>query len=193
MNICFIGDSLILGINDDQFKSWPGRLLATCRENKIEFFSAYNLGVRASTSVHVKDRWVSEVAARTPVDTACRLVFSFGTADIARKIPTDDSISAATQIFTTAREYGPTMFITPPPVLDSEKQAALSGLCAILAGICRDTDIPCLDLHTKLDNNREFLAELKKTDGVHPTARGYGIMAQAIWEDAVFQEFVKAG
>ena len=193
MNIFFIGDSLTLGINDGRRISWPGRVLDKCLKAGTDFFSAYNLGVRASASVHILDRWVGEVAARNMVDQPSKLVFSFGTADIARGVPTDETILAANKIFTAAKEFSDTIYITPPPVLDEAKNQAVAGIAKALVAVAKDVGIACADIYPEINDQKAFIEDLLGTDGVHPSDKGYEIIAEAVWRNQAFQDFIKAG
>ena len=49
LRMCFVGDSLLLGTNDDNYRGWPGRLCQRERETGHDV-SLYNLGIRADTS-----------------------------------------------------------------------------------------------------------------------------------------------
>jgi len=49
LRMCFVGDSLLLGTNDDNYLGWPGRLCRREREAGHDV-SLYNLGIRADTS-----------------------------------------------------------------------------------------------------------------------------------------------
>jgi len=49
LRICFVGDSLTLGTNDDEYLGWPGRIAKRERAAGHDV-TVYNLGVRADTS-----------------------------------------------------------------------------------------------------------------------------------------------
>ena len=56
VRICFVGDSLVLGTNDDAYLGWPARLVQ--RETRAGHdVSLYNLGIRADTSEMIAARW----------------------------------------------------------------------------------------------------------------------------------------
>ena len=82
IRICFVGDSLVLGTNDEAYLGWPGRL---CREARAagHDVSLYNLGIRAETSEQIAPRWRAECAPRIPDVHPGALVFSFGANDCA--------------------------------------------------------------------------------------------------------------
>jgi acyl-CoA thioesterase I len=84
LRICFIGDSITAGSGDDHYLGWPGRVCAAERA-KGHDLTAYNLGVRADTSVLIAARWRAEAAARLPPEHAGALVFAFGINDTAEE------------------------------------------------------------------------------------------------------------
>ena len=201
LRIAFVGDSLVLGTNDDAFQGWPGR--ACQREvDAGHDVSLYNLGVRAETSVQVAGRWRAEAAVRLLDIHRTALVFSFGINDIAdengtRRVSLADSLATAREMMARARDWQPTLWVGPTPVNDADQPfqsaptvsyhfssgrvAELSDRFADLAG---ELGIPYLDLFTPLASSDDWLASFRPGDGVHPTATGYAMIAERLtgWE-----------
>src|ERR1700761_483562 len=98
IRVCFLGDSFTLGTGDDDGLGWVGRVHATERGRGVDLTS-YNLGVRGQTG--------AEIAARAPREVAERIsgkgdrqavVVSFGSNDIYRDRPADETASALEHI-----------------------------------------------------------------------------------------------
>lgn len=181
MFISCIGDSLTLGYGDSFRLGWVGRLFMNLDVSGNELIG-YNLGVRASTSLHIQERWLSEVSVRMPFDADSRLIFCFGTADVAQGVDKKTTLTSARKILEEAAGLCQTFFVCPPPVLDKEKNKKLSELCAEFLTICRENEIPCADLNTSLANSKRYLFDLEHGDGVHPNKKGYQAMSDKISE-----------
>jgi len=179
MQLLFIGDSLTLGVNDAEKLSWPGRI---CKELDPQGtrISAYNLGVRASSTDHIEARWENEVECRILPDIPTLLIFCMGAPDAVKNISLEQTRSSAESILRNAKDMHPVLFISPPPMIDLEKDARTQNITAELNKICAKLDIPCLDINYPLRDNPAYTKALKESDGVHPNAEGYGIMAEMI-------------
>ncbi|WP_163292114.1 GDSL-type esterase/lipase family protein [Desulfovibrio sp. JC022] len=179
MQLLFIGDSLTSGVNDAERLSWPGRICKQLDPQGSKL-TAYNLGVRASTSVHIESRWEKETADRIIADAPSLLIFCFGAPDAVKNIPLEQSKLCAENILGNAKTKYATLFITPPPMIDEEKDCRTKILGSEFSKICANLDIPCLDINSPLRENSAYIKALKESDGVHPNAEGYGIMAGMI-------------
>jgi len=71
LRICFVGDSLTNGTNDEEFQGWPGRLCAAECARGHEL-THYNLGVRAETSEQIEKRWTGK-SARPLLDAVLQI------------------------------------------------------------------------------------------------------------------------
>lgn len=198
IRICFVGDSLVLGTNDEAFLGWPGRL---CRDARAggHNVTLYNLGIRAETSEQIATRWRAEVAPRILDDHPGALVFSFGANDCAeivgqgRRVALARSAAVARDMMTQARDWMPTLWIGPPPVDDSrqpfqstpeisyhfasERVAELNGAYKTIAA---ELGIPYLDMYARLAEDPAWPGMFEDADGVHPIAAGYEVMAEHI-------------
>ncbi|WP_319780572.1 GDSL-type esterase/lipase family protein [Maridesulfovibrio sp.] len=179
MQLLFIGDSLTSGVNDAERLSWCGRI---CKQldphgNKL---TGYNLGVRASSTDHIESRWESEAASRINSDIPALLIFCMGAPDAVKNIPLAQSKTSTENILRTAKKNYATLFITPPPMIDTAKDEHTKKLAAEFSKICINLDIPYLDINSPLRNNPAYIKALKESDGVHPNSEGYGIMAGMI-------------
>ena len=179
MQLLFIGDSLTLGVNDAERLSWPGRI---CKELDPQGtkLSTYNLGVRASSTDHIEDRWENEVECRVLPDVPTLLVFCMGAPDAVKNISLKQSRSTAESILRKAKDKHDVLFVTPPPMIDPEKDERTKDLASEFSNICANLDIPCLDINSPLRENPAYIKAIKESDGVHPNSEGYGIMAEMI-------------
>jgi lysophospholipase L1-like esterase len=176
MQAFFIGDSLTLGVGDPTMRGWPGRVAAGLGR---ELFSAYNLGVRANTSVLMAERFAPEVAARRMAEELV-FVFCFGTADTVREVAPEASDAATRSLFEQARALGEAFFMTPPPVADQGRNYAVGKIGQRMAAIAREMGVPVLDAHEALAGNEAFLDSLRQNDGIHPGPEGYDAWAGVV-------------
>ncbi|WP_320009225.1 GDSL-type esterase/lipase family protein [Maridesulfovibrio sp.] len=179
MQLIFIGDSLTLGVNDAERLSWPGRICKELDPQGVKL-SVYNLGVRASSTEHIQNRWENEVQSRVLPDVPTMLIFCMGAPDVVKNISLDRSKANAESILRKAKDNHDVLFVTPPPMIDPEKDARTKNLASELCNICASLDIACLDINSPLRDNPAYIKALKESDGVHPNSEGYGIMAEMI-------------
>lgn len=198
LRICFVGDSLTNGTNDEVFQGWPGRLCAGERERGHEL-THYNLGIRAETSEQIETRWRAECEPRLLDIHPGALVFSFGVNDMAIengetvRVSRERSVASARRMLSEAKQWKPTLWIGPMPVDDSqqpfnsapgvfydfstERMAELSQEYQALA---RELDIPYLEMLKPLAENDHWRKSFSEGDGVHPTGPGYALAAERI-------------
>ncbi|WP_421901051.1 GDSL-type esterase/lipase family protein [Maridesulfovibrio sp.] len=179
MQLLFIGDSLTSGVNDSERLSWTGRICKQLDPQGVKL-TAYNLGVRASTTAHIESRWEKETADRINPDAPALLIFCMGAPDTVKNIPLTQSKVCVENILASAKDNYATLFITPPPIIDEEKDKHTKQLSSEFNKICASLDIPFLDINSSLRENPAYIKALKESDGVHPNAEGYGIMAGMI-------------
>ncbi len=197
LRICFVGDSITAGTGDGQYLGWPGRLCGTERA-KGHDVTLYNLGIRSDTSVLIAARWRAECEARLPPPYPAALVFAFGINDTAEESPGKlrvepaDTVRTARQILGEAKAWLPTLMIGPVPV-DEAKMPLTIGLVRrdwrnqrviqtsrSLAAVASEVGVPYLDLYSLVGADPAFSRALAAGDGVHPSAEGYAILADAI-------------
>ncbi len=198
LRICFVGDSLVLGTNDDHYLGWPGRLAQAERANGHDV-TVYNLGLRGDTSEMVAARWRVEAQARLPDIYPGALVFSFGANDCADedghgiRVPLDRSVAVARGMIASAAAWKPTLWVGPPPVDDLRMPYRpaesisyhfmtehIRDLNAAFTTIAAELDVPYLDLFSRLVDDPGWPGMYEEQDGVHPIAGGYEIMAEHI-------------
>ncbi|MBC7951809.1 MAG: lipase [Rhodospirillaceae bacterium] len=192
MRICFLGDSFVNGTNDPHCLGWVGRVVAHARADGCDL-TCYNLGIRRDTSVNVAARWQTETALRLPQDVDGRLVFSFGVNDCCdedgrRRVPLGTTLETAHRMLTEVRH--PTLMVGPPPIAEAAINARIGELSAALAALCGELHVPYLETFTPLAANPVWMTEIAATDGAHPGAAGYGVLAELVQDWAAWHEWV---
>ncbi|MBL6931634.1 MAG: lipase [Rhodospirillales bacterium] len=198
MRICFVGDSLTNGTNDEEFRGWSGRLCAgeCARGHQL---THYNLGIRAETSKDIEKRWRAECSPRLLDVHQGALVFSFGVNDMAiqngdtTRVSRKQSVEAAKRILGEAKQWKPTLWIGPMPVDDTQQPFhsapgvsynfstdRLAGLCQDYQALAREMGIPYLAILKPLLDNDGWKNSFSQGDGVHPTGKGYALIADAV-------------
>lgn len=188
MVICYFGDSLTLGFGDESGLGWPGRLSNALME-KGKQVTSYNLGVRKDTSMQMQHRWRNEAMQRRLPDTDFKLVFSFGVADVANKVPTEQSLAAGVAMLTQAKSMGDVLVVGPTPVNDRAVREEVTTLSRMVAGLCKRVDIPFIPTMDAMHRSFVYGSALNDGDGVHPTASGYAELAEHILKFNTAREF----
>lgn len=179
MVVCFLGDSLTLGIGDERATGWVGRLAQASYAMdaaRSRTLTVYNLGVRGDAAVTLVNRWRGDTDRRRRVGEDMAFVFSFGAADGQRKVPLDETIAAGKIILREAAAIGRTLYVSPPPALDPEWSAGTSRIGAELRAFCAGLAVPACDFFESLAADTAYMASLA-ADGIHPDAAGYDKMA----------------
>ncbi len=202
IRICCIGDSLTAGTADPEFRGWPALACAPARAAGHDV-TLYNLGVRGDTSELVAARWRREAEARLPAEVNGALVFGFGVNDCADmagvgiRVPPARSLATARTLLSEAKVWLPTLWVGPAPVDEAVqpvepypggvfdfRNARIAELSAAYAGLAAELEVPYLDLYAPLAGDPRWAASLAASDGVHPEAEGYALMAEQVlaWE-----------
>jgi lysophospholipase L1-like esterase len=185
----FIGDSLTLGCGDEDGLGWPGRLASAMMRGGQDL-TWYNLGVRANTTIKIRDRWKDEVTRRFLPGQNTRLVFSFGVADVSNDVPAKTSFENAETILSGAKEVGPTLFIGPMPVADQEKNERIVQLSLGFESVCERLGVPHVPVAGFLRESNAYAMALEAYDNVHPAAEGYATLAEYLMQTHAVREFL---
>lgn len=201
VRIGFIGDSITHGTKDETLLGWPTRVgqAALARGRDV---TVYNLGVRADTSALIGPRWEAECAARLKPPFRCATVFAAGINDSAfetspehtgRRVPLEASVAEIAGMIAAARRFGASVWIGPTPVIEEMMPLRLTDeiaydfhndeiarYSAAYAAKAAAMGVPYLDLFTPLSTDAAWAASLRATDGLHPNAAGYVLMAEMI-------------
>lgn len=195
IRICFVGDSFVNGTGDPECLGWTGRICATAQKNGHDI-TYYNLGVRRQTSADIAARWQEEVNCRLPKECDSRIVFSFGVNDITLekdkpRVAFNDIVENTYKILNIAKQRFPVLMIGPPPIINIQLNSDLALLSKQFALICRDLDIPYLDVLDVLLTSQIWLREAAANDASHPRAGGYSELAQLIQNWSAWQDWLK--
>ncbi|MBD0269986.1 MAG: lipase [Cyanobacteria bacterium Co-bin8] len=184
MRICFIGDSFVNGTGDSEYLGWVGRVCQKAAKAGHEL-TGYNLGVRRETSLQIEQRWQVEASCRLPETCQGRLVFAFGVNDAAEengksRVNPDDSVACARRLLLAAKAAYPVLMVGPPPVGDKAHNARIETLSQLFAEVCREIDVPYLEIYSKLVQSPVWHLEVTRGDGSHPATPGYQMLADLI-------------
>lgn len=198
IRVGFIGDSITHGTGDETLLGWPLRVGQAERANGYDVV-VYNIGVRADTSELAAARWEAECAARLPPAYRCATVFALGINDSAHeksperdgvRVPLAQSASRIIGMIRAAGRFGPSLWVGPTPVVEDMmplspyaglsfnfSNADIARYNAAYVEQAAAAGIPYLDLFTPFSRDGAWEACLRASDGLHPNAAGYQLMA----------------
>lgn len=201
IRIGFVGDSITHGTGDETLLGWPYRL-GQAEVRRGHDVTAYNLGIRADTSAIVEGRWLAECRARLIPQFDSATVFAIGINDSAhekteshdgRRVELDRSLQIISGMLVRAREFGPVPWVGPTPVDESFmpidripgvvydfSNDAIGLYSAAYAEKAVELGVPYLDLFTAYRDDAVWAQSLRESDGLHPNAKGYDLMAETI-------------
>ncbi len=198
VRLLFFGDSITAGSNDETFRGWPSRLCemaaSTVSPDRFDF---YQLGLGGDTSLDTVQRIAFEAPPRIK-DRIAGIVVMTGVNDAARAGSSFDStrylhqLKNFVEILSCIRELKgvPQLWIEPTPVhprLDWKGGAtgtmvnnALKSISLAQAAVTGRQGWTYLPMAEALSSSQVFLKSLSDSDGVHPTASGYQLIARQI-------------
>lgn len=194
MIFCFLGDSIVNGLRDEECKGWAGRLCAElCAAGKN--VTCYNLGVRREKSLEVSQRWQAESAARELSFEETRYVFSYGTGDMAvregKQGASLEEVEANTRKILESCQKSKTLFVGPPPVANPEHTARNSELSDRLQVLCDEYSVPFCNMFEHIEDLTAYVQNVVASDGIHPSGAGYEMIAKAVAAWKPWQKFVQ--
>ncbi len=186
MRVCFIGDSIVAGVGDEDALGWVGRVTRHAIRAGADV-TVYNLGVRRDTSADIRARWLREVDVRLPQGVDHRLCFSFGANDCADdgtgapRVEARRTLENAEAILSVAAARAPTLMIGPVPILDdATADSRIADLDAQLVALCKRLAVPYLPLFATLQSTTAWTEGAARGDGTHSDARGYAALADYV-------------
>nr|CRH04415.1 Conserved protein of unknown function. Putative lipase. Putative hydrolase [Candidatus Magnetococcus massalia] len=183
---CLFGDSFVAGIGDPTGQGWSGRLFAPLLAQGTPI-TVYNLGIRRESSRQIAQRYSQEARPRFAMGDWFGSLFSFGVNDTVilhsqPRLGQQESLSHAASLARRAAQFGAVSFIGPPPVDDPAQNSRIQALDAAMGQMLGAMQIPYCSVFAALVESAVWMDEVKKGDGSHPAAAGYGEMAQVIME-----------
>ena len=201
IRIGFVGDSITHGTGDETLLGWTYRV-GQAEAAKGHDVTVYNLGIRADTSALVEARWDIEVNSRLKAEMNCATVWAIGINDSAHektastdglRVPLDESLDRISRMINTAKSVGPALWVGPTPVI--EEMMPIDRLPGVVYDFrngvietynnaftkkASEIGVPYLDLYNDLAGDPDWDASLRASDGLHPNADGYVMMAARV-------------
>ncbi|MEO7447697.1 MAG: GDSL-type esterase/lipase family protein [Humibacillus sp.] len=188
VGLVFVGASLTAGYGDPKGLGWVGRVVARTQHPDLDL-TAYNLGVRGSTSGDVVARWVSEAHPRWQGRGERRLVVSVGAADLSSGMTMARSRLNLANVVDEATTSGIGVFVVGlTPTLDPETNRRIEALAEAQADVCARRGVTYVDCFRPLVSHDQWMADLAASpDRAHPGQAGYGLVAWLVlhngWND----------
>ena len=201
IRIGFVGDSITHGTGDETLLGWTYRV-GQAEAAKGHDVTVYNLGIRADTSALVEHRWDIEVNARLKPEMNCGTVWAIGINDSAHektattdglRVPLDESLDRISRMINAAKSVGPALWVGPTPVIEDMmpidrlpgviydfRNEMIKTYSAASAKKAAEIGVPFLDLFSDLVDDPDWHASLRASDGLHPNADGYVMMAARV-------------
>ena len=170
--IVALGDSLTAGMGVDSSSSYPARLQAKLDAAGYRY-RVVNAGVSGDTSAQGLNRLAVVRALKPRI-----VIVALGANDGLRGIPVASTRQNLDEIITTLKQDGADVVLAGielPPNYGPQYTGAFRRMYAELA---RQHRVPFLPFLLEGVGGH---AELNQEDGVHPTARGYEIVAENVW------------
>lgn len=187
VGIIFVGDSFVAGYGDPKALGWVNRVVARTTHPDLDV-TAYNLGVRGTSSADLLTTWKGEATRRWADRRERRLVIGVGYEDIAQDLSTARTRLNLASLLDDATTRGISPFVVgPPPTLDTEVNRRLEAIVEAQADVCGRRSIPFVDCYYPLLEHEQWLSELGASpDQRHPGQAGYGLLAWLVlhggWE-----------
>ena len=216
--ICFIGASTTEGMGDETGLGWPGRLWQAHRGTETEFVS-FNLGVRGQTMHQIKKRAHGECNTRLLQSMGPLIVLGTGANDLARfasgeyagqpRTPRGGLMRTFRALVEELGALAPLLVVGPAPIDEEQmpfqltghvrfdfKNADIDAGSVLYGDICRDLDIPFLNVFEELVASPVYRRALAEGDGLHPTAEGYQDFTDVVanwgpWRKAISEGWAK--
>lgn len=178
IGMVFVGASTTAGYGDPKGLGWVGRVVARTQHPDLDL-TAYNLGIRGSTSGDVVARWAGEAHPRWRGRSERRLILSFGTADIRSGMTLARSRLNLANVIDEATNAGIGVFLVGlTPSLDGELNRRIEALAEAQADVCARRGITYVDCFRPLVSHDQWMADLAASpDRAHPGQAGYGLIA----------------
>jgi acyl-CoA thioesterase I len=184
--VLFFGESFVAGVGDPTGLGWVGRVAASSADAGLPL-TAYNLGVRAETSLDVEARLTGEARPRMRArHAAYGVVLGVGVNDTTEedgrvRVAPGRSADALGRMLEVAARLGARTFVVgPAPSCDVAQDDRVRALSAAFAPVAACHGAPYVEVVDALGTHPAWTAEAAAGDGVHPGAGGYAALARLV-------------
>jgi acyl-CoA thioesterase-1 len=173
--ILFFGDSLTAGLGLDTSEAYPA-LIQKKLDSLNYDYKVVNAGLSGETTAGGKNRidWV----LKQDVDI---FVLELGANDGLRGIPIEETRKNLQDIINTVKQKNANtkIILAGMQIPPNMGQDYTSGFRAIFPELAKENNIPLIPF---LLEGVAGNPKLNQADGIHPTAKGYTIVAENVWD-----------
>ncbi|MDO5721613.1 MAG: GDSL-type esterase/lipase family protein [Actinomycetaceae bacterium] len=175
VNICVVGDELVMGSGDPRGSGWVGRAVS---HTELPFGShVHVLGRVGESTQDLSDRWEEEVLPRLERNSDNRLLVGVGAADVYSDLSTARTRLNLANILDLAMRHDLAPMVVGPPPIHCSDLNHLRQISVAASEVCQRRQIPFIDTFTPLVRHDQWLDDLALSDGTLPGQAGYGLMA----------------
>jgi acyl-CoA thioesterase I len=167
-----LGDSITAGYGIRQTEAYPALLEKKLRENGYTF-EVTNAGVSGDTSADGLRRL--DWALDGPVQV---LILALGGNDALRGLPPEQMKENLQRIITTTRQRGISVLLVGMEAPPNFGERYANEFRKVFRDLAADNHVPLVPF---LLEGVAGIADLNQADGIHPTARGAGRIADLLW------------
>ncbi len=188
VGLVFLGDSLVTGVGDPKGQGWVTRVVGRTQHRDVQL-TAYNLGVRGSTSADLLARWSTECLPRFVGRAERRLVISVGTEDARNGGTLARHRLNLANILDEASSRGIASFVvSPPPSEDPVLSKAIEVFVDAQADVCSRRGVPYVDTFHPLLEHDQWHSDLAASPVAgHPGQAGYGLIAWLVLHNGWYE------
>jgi lysophospholipase L1-like esterase len=113
------------------------------------------------------------------------VVFSFGANDMtlqdgALRVSADESVANLQAVVVAARKRHSVLVVGPSPVNEAEQDERIVALCRLYELCAAQLEVPYLPIVRTLMSDERWHRDVAGSDGCHPGALGYELMAALV-------------
>jgi len=170
--IIAFGDSLTEGSGVDPAHNYPAKLQARIDAAGYSY-RVVNAGVSGETSSQGLSRTASIAALKPKI-----VIVEFGANDGLRGVPVETTRQNLENVIAQLKTTGAKVILAGMEVPPNYGPQYTSAFREIFSGLSEDLQVPLIPFFLEGVGGRP---ELNQDDGIHPTAEGYDIIVENVW------------